>query len=87
MVMVMNVRHVVVMVHYCVLEDLHSTLIRNCCLLLRWVLCSHGRSHILYVVDRHELSRQSWSLAIVLRVLRLQRRMVSVLKDLQIRSG
>ena len=87
MVVVMDVRHVMVMVHYGVLEDLHPTLTRNCWLLLRRVLGSHGHIDILYVADRHQLGRQSWSLSVVFRVLCLQRRMVSVLKDLQIRGS
>ena len=39
MVVVMDMRHVVVMVHYGILEDLHTVLVRLC---LRWVLSFHS---------------------------------------------
>ena len=45
MVVVMDMRHVVVMVHYSVLEDLDTVLVRLC---LRWVLCFDSYIDIIY---------------------------------------
>ena len=53
MVVVIDMRHVMVMVHYGVLEDLNACLIRYCWLFLRRVLGFYG--HYIDIIDRHQL--------------------------------